>query len=136
MTSSSTTTSVPSWPPSLTSHQLSSLSSSSTDYALSHGLIYRPPVSTSTSSTPSTSSVIHAPFSLLPSPFPRDLFNNANHLQPAFNYLYSKIALDDKFLERVIGGSVVKVDDFQKALWDVWNRVRKQGISQVSRNDR
>lgn len=128
---SSSSNRMPSWPPSLTQIQLSELSSSSTDYALSHGLVYRPPV-TSSESSPSTSSVIHAPFSLLPSPFPKHLFENANNLQPAFNFLYSKIALDDQFLERVIGGSVVKVDEFQRGLWDVWNRCRQNDISQVS----
>lgn len=123
---------LPAWPPAgLTTDEVSDLCTLAADFAFAHGLAYRPAMQDSATSV-DTSSVIHAPFSLLPSPFPRKLFEEARRLQPICNELYARIAMDHEFLERVfVGLNVVKVDDFQERLWQVYTRVRQEGSAQV-----
>ena len=101
-----------------------------TDYALGSGLVYRPPAS-SPGAAPSTTSVIHAPYSLFPSPFPRQLFSQAQDLQPLYNALYAHVTVDDAFLHEVVGGAVAKVDEFQGRLYEMWKAVVAEGIRQV-----
>lgn len=48
------------------------------------------------------------------------------------NELYARVALDDAFLEKVIGGSVAKVDEFQNGLWKIYRQVRDEGLEPVS----
>lgn len=123
-------TSIPPWPPAaLTPEQLAALASFATDYALSHGIVYRPLVP-SGAKEPPHDAVIHAPFSLLPSPFPRRLFEYAQSLQPDFDRLYASLAANHAFLERVIGGSVAPVDPFQRSLWDVYTTVSAETPAQ------
>lgn len=127
---------LPDWPPSVTPSRLAYLTSLSRDYALSHSIVYRPLLSSS-SSTPSggdfSTSVIHAPFALFPTPFPRPLFRLAQNVQKAYNALYACIAADFDFLEKVVGGNVARVDEFQGELWRIAREVRQEGIAQVSR---
>ncbi|KAL8287348.1 hypothetical protein RQP46_003800 [Phenoliferia psychrophenolica] len=111
------------WPPTLTPDNSAALLSLAADYALSHGLVLRP---TSLSSTSS----IHAPYALFPSPFPRHLFDQAIQLQPLYNALYSHVALDNQFLKDVVGGAVAKVDEFQGKLYEMWEQVEKEGVKQ------
>jgi uncharacterized membrane protein len=68
--------------------------SKAVDYALTHGLVVRHPTD--------ISAVIHAPFSLNPSPFPRSLFQTALHLQPLFNTLVHHLSLSESFLTTTI----------------------------------
>ncbi|KAL9939996.1 hypothetical protein V8E36_000701 [Tilletia maclaganii] len=133
---------LPSWPPALTNPQLQTLASASTDYALAHGLVYRPPPPPTTANgsfSPPTDSVIHAPFSLLPSPFPRILFERAHgppshtttdqqrqSLPALYAHLYARVTLDHAFLERVIGANVAQVDEFQGELWKRYLVVRAE----------
>ncbi|ESK94841.1 glutathione synthetase [Moniliophthora roreri MCA 2997] len=122
-----------SYPPSLTLEQLNHLHKLATTYALSHGLCYLPPSPTS----PPTSS-IHAPLSLFPSPFPRKLFEKVRRVQATYNVLYSKIAMDEEFLDDVLGCStgeegekkgarVGDVDTFVGKLWRGWKVLREKG---------
>lgn len=119
------------WPPALTAAEESHLLESATDYALTSGLVYRPPP-TSDSASPSLTSVIHAPYSLLPTPFPRQLFAQAQELQPLYNALYAHVAMDHQFLHQVVGGAVAKVDEFQGRLYEMWKAVEAEGVRQVS----
>ncbi len=123
---------LPQWPPpALHPRQLDHLTASATDFAFAHGLVYRPPTKDAREAV-DTSSVIHAPFSLLPSPFPRELFAYAQRLQPIYNELYARITLDHSFLEDVfVNRNVIKVDDFQEKLWRTYETVRQEGIAQV-----
>lgn len=119
-----------SWPPTLTETQLEELTVYATTYALSHGLLYLPPVRP----LPKVpSAAIHAPLALFPSPFPRKLFEQAKKLQGIYNVLYSRIALDEEFLDDVMGAEngVGKVDDFTGQLWRGWKALRDEGIDQV-----
>ena len=122
------------WPPTLTQAQLEALTVYATSYALSHGLLYLPAL---TPQPPAPTSAIHAPLSIFPSPFPRRLFNLAQRLQKAYNVLYARIAMDEVFLDRVMGEfeGVGKVDDFVGTMWRGWRNVRDEskGIVQVSR---
>lgn len=125
------TPTLPAWPPTLSDQARDYLSTQATDYALSHGIVYRPlPVAPST--TPASDSAIHAPFSLIPSPFPRTLFEKAQTIQPAYDLLYAQLSSDHAFLDRVIGQSVVHVDSFQKQLWDIYISVKDDLVQPLS----
>lgn len=113
------------YPPTISPSHESSLLSLSSDYSLSHGLVLRP-------TSNSTTSSIHAPYSLYPTPFPSHLFHQALSLQTSYNELYAKITTDDQFLERVVGGNVAKVDEFQGKLYEIWKTVKREGINQVT----
>ena len=115
------------WPPKLTDAQQSYLTQLATTYALSQGLLYLP---ISDSPPPAPTSAIHAPISLFPSPIPRTLFQNAQRLQRIYNVLYTRIALDEEFLDRVMG-EVAQVDEFTGELWKSWRRWRSDGITEV-----
>lgn len=112
------------WPPQLNDEQQKELTHLATLYALSHGLTYLP----AGYPTP-IASAIHAPFSLFPTPYPRDAFNRARKLQHAYNVLYARIAQDVDFLDRVMGAEVGvgKVDEFTGALWNGWKAIRDSG---------
>lgn len=123
--------SLPAWPPHLRDDQRDYLSTQATDYALAHGIVYRP-LPSAPSLTPPSDSAIHAPFSLLPSPFPRALFDKAQTIQPAYDLLYAQVSSDHSFLQRVIGESVVQVDEFQKQLWDIYVAVKDELVQPFS----
>lgn len=118
------------WPPTLTGDQIESLTLHGTTYTLFNGLTYLPPGTTQPSSP---SSAIHAPISLLPSPVPRSLFVRAQQLQSVYNILYSHIAMDDDFLDEVMGAveGIGKVDEFTGRLWRGWKDIRNEGVVQV-----
>ncbi|THU89094.1 glutathione synthase [Dendrothele bispora CBS 962.96] len=116
------------WPPKLASSHSESLLLRATRYALAHGLLYLPP-----GIQPSIpASAIHAPFSLLPTPFPRGQFERAKRLQSIYNVLYARIAMDTEFLDEVMGQErgVGKVDDFVGKLWSGWKALRDEGLDQ------
>ncbi|WVO16558.1 glutathione synthetase [Cryptococcus depauperatus] len=117
--------SIPSWPPTFSDHQLEALTKRASIWALAHGFTLLPPGFTN----PPTLA-IPAPLSLLPTPFPRPLYELAVSLQPVYNALYARIALDWQFLDRVMGGSVSKVDDFQGELWRGWKSIRDDLVQQ------
>ncbi|KDE05484.1 glutathione synthetase [Microbotryum lychnidis-dioicae p1A1 Lamole] len=120
-----------SWPPSLSSAQEANLLTLASDFALTHGLVYRPPPPPPESgSKPSTTTCIHAPYSLFPQPFPRDLFVQAQRLQPLYNALYAHVTVDDQALDRIVGAQVAQVDPFQKQLYDMYRLVRQEPIKQ------
>ena len=121
---------LPQWPPEITDEQRENLTLLATTYALSHGLIYLPPADVQ---PPAPTSAIHAPLALFPSPFPRKQFLLAKELQSTYNALYARIAMDEEFLDRVMGAEhgVGRVDEFTGELWKIWKRLRVQGITQV-----
>jgi glutathione synthase len=118
------------WPPELSKEQLEILTLHATTFALSHGLTYLPPAERQPLIP---TAAIHAPFALLPSPFPRRLFEKARRLQRSYNILYARVAMDVEFLDRVMGAEVGlgKVDDFIGQLWKGWKELREAGVAQV-----
>jgi glutathione synthase len=121
-----------SWPPEVTTEQLDQLTLLATTYALSHSILYLPPVSPEKPPPPAPESAILAPISLIPTPIPRHVFAKAQNLQRGYNTLYSRIALDTSFLDDVMGpGGVADVDDFTSALWSAWKKLRDEGVPPV-----
>lgn len=120
-------TQLPEWPPSFTDAQKTHLLSLATTYSLGHGFTLLPPAFTS----PPTSA-IPAPLALCPTPFPRHLYQLAIDIQPVYNALYVNVSQDVEFLDRVMGGVVSKVDEFQGRLWRHWKACRDD-LTQVSR---
>lgn len=118
------------WPPTLSPNQLHDLTLQATTYAFAIGLLYLP---VAEKQPPAPTSAIHAPLALFPSPFPRHLFERAKKLQHIYNVLYSRVALDEDFLDTVMGteGGVGKVDDFIGQLWTGWKALRDEGLVQV-----
>src|SRR5437868_9566014 len=89
----------PEYPPNLSSENLKSLKELAIDWSLSHGLVIRPPTKLALSNN---SSVMHAPISLFPSPFPRKTYYEAIELQPTFNLLFHKLSQDHEFIDHVV----------------------------------
>ena len=81
----------------LTDDQLLILKDAALDFALSHGLVVRPPATAS-----SHTGVVNAPVSLFPTPFPINAFKDAVKIQPLFNQLVHDIAQDDAFLREIM----------------------------------
>ncbi|KAF8073575.1 glutathione synthase [Lyophyllum atratum] len=117
------------WPPTLTKAQVDELTLLATSYAFSNGLLYLPPAERQ---PPIPESAIHAPLALFPSPFPRSIFEHAKRIQRTYNVLYSRIAQDEEFLDRIMGteNGVGKVDDFIGQLWTGWKQLRDEGLVQ------
>ena len=115
----STLSQLPVWPPAELCHadKLGLISCDARDYALAHGIVYRA-LPAAGNPTPQDTT-IHAPMTVVPTPFPRALFEKARKLQPLFNQLYARVAMADDFLVSVFETSVCKVDDFQRRLYDL-----------------
>ncbi|KAI1451766.1 glutathione synthase [Annulohypoxylon moriforme] len=64
--------------------------------------------------------------SILPTTFPRYLFNHALNIQLLFNELYVKISEDDSWLQDIIR-KLGEADTFVAKLWSIWERVRDEG---------
>lgn len=111
---------LPSWPPKLSDAQREALLRESSIWALAHGFALLP----SPPGDPATATIA-APLSLLPSPFPAGEYAKARRLQVAYNALYARVALDERFLDRVMA-DVAPVDAFQAELWSRWKGVRGQ----------
>jgi len=118
------------WPPQLSKEQLELLSQLAATYALSHGLLYLPPAE---HQPMIPNAAIHAPFSLCPSLFPRQLFEKSKRIQRTYNILYARIAMDEQFLDHVMGAEqgLGRVDDFIGRLWAGWKQLREVGLTQV-----
>ncbi|KAJ7331892.1 hypothetical protein JRQ81_014072 [Phrynocephalus forsythii] len=94
------------------------------DAALLEGVLMR------TKDDPNTSDVVNfAPFTLLPSPVPRGLFEQAYSVQQDFNLLVDKGSQDTEFLESTLA-STIKVDEFTAQLFNIYKQVLKEGATQ------
>ncbi|KAI1317202.1 hypothetical protein EDD11_008894 [Mortierella claussenii] len=113
----------------LTQDQLQALKDTALDFALSHGLVVRPPLDHTATATTQAGGVINAPISLFPTPFPTNAFYDAIKIQPLFNQLVHNISQDDAFLKEIME-SLSTVDDFVKRLYDLYVAVKKEGIAQ------
>ncbi|CAG0880834.1 unnamed protein product [Darwinula stevensoni] len=77
----------------------------------------------------SPDSITFAPFVLVPSTFPHHEFMKVKSLQPAINKLIHRVAHDQKFLKESLMNTV-KVDDFTGRLFQIYEAVHSEGISQ------
>lgn len=81
----------PSLPP---ENHVSFLASEGKDYCLTHGLVMR--------EKDSSFMVEHAPFTLLPTAFPKRLFSQAKDVQKDFNLLVHRVSQDHEFLKAAL----------------------------------
>ncbi|KAL1400533.1 hypothetical protein pipiens_007348 [Culex pipiens pipiens] len=70
-----------------------------------------------------------APFILTPSSFPRKEFEKAVALQTTLNELMHSVAHDEEFLRDTLKYTI-KVDEFTGSLFEIYETVLKEGISQ------
>nr|XP_029520362.1 glutathione synthetase [Oncorhynchus nerka] len=94
------------------------------DSALLNGVLMR------TKETPNSSEVVtYAPFTLFPSPVPKDTFYQALAVQTHYNRLVDKISQDSSFLEEALA-TTIKVDDFTGRLFNIYRQVLQEGKTQ------
>ena len=70
------------------------------------------------------------PFALFPSPFPKQEFHRSLEIQPLLNELMHKVALDREFITETLK-HVIKVDRFVGKLFEIYETVQNEGVSQV-----
>jgi len=100
--------------------KLNDLVEKAKDYALMHGICMR-------RKDHFDRDALHfAPFVLFPSSFPRNEFNKALRLQTVLNELMHKVAHDNDFLNESLKNTI-KVDDFTKRLFEIYEKVQEQG---------
>lgn len=80
-------------------------------------------------SSGSSDTVHHGPFTLFPSFIPRNILIQAKDSQKDFNILMHRVAHDYDFLYESLK-NVIKVDEFTKKLWDIYEIIRREGITQ------
>jgi glutathione synthetase len=68
-----------------------------------------------------------APITLLPSPFPAELYETAVSLQQMLNELYFRIAMDHEFLIEAYK-DVMKTDEFMRRSIEIMEKVRAEGV--------
>jgi glutathione synthase len=61
----------------------------------------------------------HAPIALLPTPFPRDVFDLALRVSPLFAALSDTVSRDHEFLRDTLAG-VILTDDFTARIWRIY----------------
>ncbi|XP_065571867.1 glutathione synthetase-like isoform X2 [Artemia franciscana] len=93
------------------------------DWATMHGACMRSKINFS------RDQLQYAPFAMLPSPFPRDLFEKACRLQPLINELMFSVAINDEFLLKTLE-RLVDVDPFLARLLRIYRTVLSEGVGQ------
>ncbi|CAK9191339.1 unnamed protein product [Sphagnum troendelagicum] len=76
--------------------------------------------------------LVHAPLSLLPSPFPRQAFSQAIELAPLFNRLVDRVSQDADFLRQALARTR-KADSFTARLLDIHLQILDKGVKQEIR---
>jgi hypothetical protein len=69
------------------------------------------------------------PVSLMPTPWPRRLYEEAVSLQRDFNELYVRLAVNETMLEQMLA-PLVEQDEFTSVLWKIHQEAKRRGISQ------
>lgn len=100
---------------------LQSVISRARDYAATRGILLRAENSTILNH--------HAPFTLLPTAFPKNLFFQAKEVQEDFNLLVHRVSLDHEFLKSSLA-STISSDGFTARLFNIYEKIRSEGIAQ------
>ena len=66
-----------------------------------------------------------ADVAILPTPFPREVFELALRVSPSFAALCDAVSRDDEFLRTTLSG-VIKTDEFTRRIWDIYERCGAQ----------
>ncbi|KAG7366705.1 glutathione synthetase [Nitzschia inconspicua] len=64
-----------------------------------------------------------APMSLLPNAYPKDAFQQAHDVAPAFNELIDRVSRDPAFLQDTLGGGVSNMDPYTGKLLQLYQQV-------------
>ncbi|KAJ7374658.1 hypothetical protein OS493_004999 [Desmophyllum pertusum] len=91
------------------------------DYCLTHGIVM--------GAKDCCHTVEHAPFTLLPTPFPKRLFTQAKDVQKDFNLLVHQVSQNHEFLKEALQGTI-EVDTFTAKIFEIYEKTRKEGLSQ------
>ncbi|PLW07308.1 hypothetical protein PCANC_26995 [Puccinia coronata f. sp. avenae] len=113
------TSRLPAWPPTLSPGHLDELQQAGAVYALANSVILKLPSRTGVHAS-------HLPFTLFPSPFPRDQFEKATRIQTAYNQLYLNIASSPELIREVLGKSIAQVDPFVGGMYELWEKLEKE----------
>lgn len=73
--------------------------------------------------------LVHAPISLLPSPFTEKHFKQAIEVAPLFNELVDRVSMDGKFLQEALWRTS-KADTFTAKLLDIHSMVMREEVKQ------
>lgn len=96
----------PDYPPNLTDVQKDYLTTFIKDWSIAHGLAVRPSSAALGDTYTSSDGGLHlattAPVTLFPSLFPLQCFHEALILQKAYNEVYSAVARDEAWLEKMV----------------------------------
>ncbi len=77
----------------LTDKQWEEVGTEASDWMMCHGVLMR---------TKGKGLLTHAPFTMLPCPYPRSLFEEAIMLAPLFNLLVHETSQDEEFIESAL----------------------------------
>lgn len=91
------------------------------DYCVTHGIVM--------GAKDSRHAVHHAPFALLPSPFPKRLFAEAKEVQKDYNLLVHRVSQDHEFLKGALQ-STIEVDAFTAKIYEIYEKTRNEGLAQ------
>uniref|UniRef100_A0A183CD48 Glutathione synthetase n=1 Tax=Globodera pallida TaxID=36090 RepID=A0A183CD48_GLOPA len=107
-------------------NELQMLAEYAVDYAHSIGLVSR---SSEEKYKHTNEMSVAPPLALLPSAFPRELYEQAIDVQQSLNELYFRVSCDHEFLMEAYK-EVIKGDPFHAKLVEVEKRIQKEGIKQ------
>jgi len=107
----------------LPKEELEELIDDAKDWALMNGMCFRSKINFN------KDTLQFAPFALFPSPFPRKEFQNACDIQIILNMLIHRVAHDYDFLKETLQ-EIIKVDDFTRNLFHIYETVHKEGAAQ------
>ena len=105
------------------------LAEAAIDWCFLNGLVVRPSAASDAAADAATT-MTHAPFTLYPSPFPKDCFAQAVAIQPLFNLLVDRVSRDHAFLTETMD-SLADVDPFIKKCYEIYKAVVAEGSTQV-----
>lgn len=100
-------------------------------WASLHGLVVGDRAVQSSGQIPGVG-LVHAPFSLLPTPFPEVCWKQACDLAPLFNELVDRVSMDGVFLQESLSRTKT-VDAFTARLLDIHSRIMEDNIKQEIR---
>ena len=110
-------------PADLGDETIRSMRDEAVSWAAQHGLLVG--LESDESGQAMCASFTHAPMSLLPTPFPREVFELALRVSPSFAALCDAVSRDDEFLRTTLAG-VIKTDEFTRRIWDIYERCGAQ----------
>ena len=110
-------------PADLSDETIRSMLDEAVSWAAQHGLLVG--LDSAESGQAMCASFTHAPMSLLPTPFPREVFELALRVSPSFAALCDAVSRDDEFLRTTLSG-VIKTDEFTRRIWDIYERCGAQ----------